>query len=142
MSVPVCPSVRYHVFCDYVPGDNKTAIPTGSSLNRLHLEKAIFVELLRSRFRRIVRGRMFQIFFSMAQLVIGERERANLVVRTARIFYLFIYDRTSSTCACSRIMRFFLSERISKFHVLPGCIIVRGRCPSWSKRVGKRTSCP
>ena len=42
---------------------------------------------------------------------IGERERANLVVRTARIFY----DRTSSNCACSRITRFFLSEKISTF---------------------------
>ena len=42
---------------------------------------------------------------------IGERERANLVVQTARIFY----DRTSSNCACSRITRFFLSEKISKF---------------------------
>ena len=41
---------------------------------------------------------------------IGERERANLVVRTARISY----DRN---CACSRITRFFLSENISNFHV-------------------------
>ena len=46
-------------------------------------------------------------------LVIGEWERANLVVRTARI--------TSSNCECSRITRFFLSERISKLHMLPAC---------------------
>ena len=36
-------SVCYHVFCDYVQRDNKTAIPTGSSLHTgLILKKAIF----------------------------------------------------------------------------------------------------
>ena len=32
--------------------------------------------------------------------------------------YIFIYDCTSSNCACSRITRFFLSEKISKFFCL------------------------
>ena len=32
----VCPSVCYHVFCDYAQRDNKIAIPTGSLLHWLH----------------------------------------------------------------------------------------------------------
>ena len=51
------------------------------------------------------------------------------MVRTARSFpyiyiYIFIYDHTSSNCACSRITRFFLSERISNFNMLPACLPV------------------
>ena len=38
----VCLSVCYHVFCDYAQRDNKTAIPTGSSLHWLHLKKKDF----------------------------------------------------------------------------------------------------
>ena len=42
MCLSVCLSVCYHVFCDYVQRDNKTAIPTGSSLHWLHLKKGDF----------------------------------------------------------------------------------------------------
>ena len=38
VTVSVCPSVCYHVFCDYAQRDYKTAIPTGSSLHWLHCD--------------------------------------------------------------------------------------------------------
>ena len=49
--------------------------------------------------------------------LIGERERANLVVQTVGIFHLYnIYlVRTSSNCACVRITRFFLYENFMKY---------------------------
>ena len=40
--VSVCPFVCYHVFCYYAQRDNKTAIPTGSSLHWLHFLKGHF----------------------------------------------------------------------------------------------------
>ena len=56
---------------------------------------------------------------------IGERERANLVVRSSGIFYIYIYlSFVRRVSAHARLLtRFFLSEIISKFftfsHTLP-----------------------
>jgi hypothetical protein len=50
--------------------------------------------------------------------IIGERERANLVVRSSGIFcvYIYIYAAVRRVSAHARLLtRFFLSEIISKF---------------------------
>jgi hypothetical protein len=48
--------------------------------------------------------------------IIGERERANLVVRSSGIFYLYAAVVVRRVSAHARLLtRFFLSEIISKF---------------------------
>ena len=50
----------------------------------------------------------------MSSTIIGERERANLVVRSSGIFYVYTFVRRVSAHA-RLLTRFFLFEIISKF---------------------------
>ena len=81
-----------------------------------HLTEAVCLSNLRGSKVQVVNrlGWLMQIQSSCARsrwpktpcipLLVGERERANLVVRTVRIFYIYssIYDRTPSNFACSQ----------------------------------------
>ena len=63
-----------------------------------------------------------------ANMLIGERERANLVVRSSGIFCLYIYiyvrRRTSCKCACAASYTLLFSEIISKFLHIGRCLAV------------------
>ena len=73
-------------------------------------------------------------------VVIGERERANLVVRTARILRPYVVQLRMLQDYALLFIRKDLKISHAAYDVVR--IQVRGRCPSSSKREVKRTSCP
>ena len=55
-------------------------------------------------------------------IIIGKRERANLVVQTARFFYIFIYDRVRRVSAHARLRYALLFIR-NHFHFFHMCYL-------------------
>ena len=95
----------------------------------------LIASLLGNNKKRVVRWWFGSLSCDLLLMVVqkplvGERERANLVVQTAR----FTTVRTSCYCACVRITRFFLSEIISNFYTL--LLLARCRASESSRPFG------
>ena len=79
---------------------------------------------------------MSHMHFTPTMVVIGERERANLVVRTARIFYIIIYLSTTvrrPTAHAPGLHASIYLKGFLNFHMLPACYSVCSSVPlqSW-----------